>query len=111
MGGYANRKLMLGSHNEYYDIIDEMLSPNFIGSIHTDTNLINGKMNFNCSTLPHNDATACQNNVGVAQFRLDMGKTHLLSLINSGTDALQTFSIDGNHMTVISNDLAPNRPA
>lgn len=69
----------------------------------SDNNLINGKMNLDCSTVT-TTAAKCFNNAGLARFRFQAGKRHRLRLINSGADAVQQFSIDGHKMVVIEND-------
>ena len=69
----------------------------------SDNNLINGKMNFDCSTATITTAK-CFNNAGFARFKFQAGKRHRLRLINSGADAIQRFSIDGHKMMVIEND-------
>jgi FtsP/CotA-like multicopper oxidase with cupredoxin domain len=73
----------------------------------SDNNLINGKMSFDCSTLPVSDKTRCTSNAPLSQFRFTTGKTHRLRLINAGAEALQRFSIDGHTLTVIANDFVP----
>src|SRR5947207_5388619 len=65
----------------------------------TDNNLINGKMNFNCTGAP--SASNCTDNAGLSKFKFEAGKTHLLRLVNSGVQASQIFSIDDHMMTVI----------
>lgn len=74
----------------------------------SDNNLINGKMNYDCSLVT--DGTACIPNAGLAKFRFTKGKTHRLRLINAGAEGLQRFSIDGHNMTVIANDFVPIKP-
>lgn len=69
----------------------------------SDNNLINGKMNFDCSTAL-NKTVRCFNNAGLSKFKFQAGRRHRLRLINSGADATQQFSIDGHTMTVIEND-------
>lgn len=100
-------------HEEYFDLVEQTMAPDPTNStlpVFADNNLINGKMNFDCSTIAHNDHTPCVNNAGVSKFRFQRGKTHLLRLINAGAEALQRFSIDGHKMTVISNDFIPVEP-
>lgn len=73
----------------------------------SDNNLINGKMNFDCSTVAAGDTTPCNSNAGISKFMLTTGKTHLLRLINAGSEGLQRFSIDGHELTIIANDFVP----
>jgi FtsP/CotA-like multicopper oxidase with cupredoxin domain len=70
-------------------------------------NLINGKMNFNCSLVDPGDNSTCKNNAGISKFKFQTGKTHRLRLINAGAEGLQRFSIDGHQLTVIANDFVP----
>jgi FtsP/CotA-like multicopper oxidase with cupredoxin domain len=73
----------------------------------SDNNLINGKMNFNCSTVAAGDTTPCTDGAGLAKFKFTTGKTHRLRLINGGSEGIQRFSIDGHNLTVIANDFVP----
>jgi FtsP/CotA-like multicopper oxidase with cupredoxin domain len=56
---------------EYTDGPRPMMPP---PNITSDNNLINGKMNFNCSTLAPGDTTPCVNNAGVSMFKFTTGK-------------------------------------
>jgi FtsP/CotA-like multicopper oxidase with cupredoxin domain len=76
----------------------------------SDNNLINGKMNFDCTTVAASDKTSCNSNAGISQFKFTTGKTHRLRLINAGAEGLQRFSIDGHTLTVIANDFVPIKP-
>ncbi|KAG6038838.1 hypothetical protein E4U41_003599 [Claviceps citrina] len=93
-------------HREYFDLVEETMKPNGAPVV-SDNNMINGKANFDCSTLPATDQTPCRSDAGLARFRFQRGKTHRLRLINSGSEGLQRFSIDGHVMTVIANDFVP----
>jgi FtsP/CotA-like multicopper oxidase with cupredoxin domain len=73
----------------------------------SDNNLINGKMTFDCSTVAAGDTTPCNSDAGISKFVLTTGKTHLLRLINAGSEGLQRFSIDGHQLTIIANDFVP----
>ncbi|KAK1758686.1 multicopper like protein [Echria macrotheca] len=97
-------------HKDYFELVEEMLAPGGSPRVFSDNNLINGKMNFDCSTVEPNDATPCTNNAGISKFKLQRGKTHRLRLINSGSDGEQRFSIDGHVLTVIANDFTPIEP-
>ncbi|GAO14045.1 hypothetical protein UVI_02035940 [Ustilaginoidea virens] len=96
-------------HRDYFDLVKETLKPNS-RPILSDNNMINGKANFDCSTLPPDDKTPCHRNAGIAKFRFQRGKTHRLRLINAGSEGLQRFSIDGHTMTVIANDFVTVEP-
>ncbi|RFU79790.1 hypothetical protein TARUN_2384 [Trichoderma arundinaceum] len=97
------------NHEEYFDLVEKTMSTVPAETrISSDNNLINGKMNFDCSKVT--DGTPCTNNAGIAKFRFTRGKTHLLRLINSGAAGLQRFSIDGHKMTVIANDFVDVEP-
>ena len=73
----------------------------------SDNNLINGKMDFDCS-IP--TAGNCTSNAGLSTFRFQTGKTHRLRLINAGAEGIQRFTIDNHTMTVIANDFVPVEP-
>ena len=76
----------------------------------SDSNLINGRNNFDCSTVVAGDKTSCKSNAGITNFRFTPGKLHRLRLINAGAEGMQKFSIDGHNMTVIANDFVPIIP-
>lgn len=71
----------------------------------TNSNLINGKMRFDCSktNLP------CETAI-YSTFAFTSGHNHLLRLVNTGSNAVQKFAIDGHVMQVISNDYMPITP-
>ncbi|KAF4446126.1 hypothetical protein F53441_10189 [Fusarium austroafricanum] len=104
--------VMLGDwyHKEYYDLVEEVLAPNGPGFVLSDSNLINGKGNFNCSSVAPGDKTPCKSNAGISKFRFKRGKTHRLRLINPSAEAIQRFSIDGHTLKVIANDFVPVKP-
>ncbi|KAH6854827.1 multicopper oxidase-domain-containing protein [Chaetomium sp. MPI-CAGE-AT-0009] len=97
-------------HKEYFDIIEQMLAPNGSPKVTSDNNLINGKMNFDCSTVDPGDKTPCANNAGISKFKFETGKRHRLRLVNSGGDGVQRFSIDEHMLTVIAEDFVPVKP-
>lgn len=76
----------------------------------SDSNLINGRNNYDCSQKVANDTTPCRSNAGISNFRFTPGKVHRLRLINSGAEGVQKFSVDGHVMTVIANDFVPVVP-
>jgi FtsP/CotA-like multicopper oxidase with cupredoxin domain len=76
----------------------------------SDNNLIDGKMNFDCSTVAPGDNTPCTDRAGISKFKFQTGKTHRLRLINSGADGVQRFSIDQHTLTVIAEDFVPVKP-
>jgi len=77
----------------------------------SDSNLINGRNNFNCSiATAAGDKTPCKSNAGITNFRFTPDKLHRLRLINAGAEGQQKFSIDGHNMTVIANDFVPIVP-
>ncbi|KAM0350139.1 hypothetical protein ACHAPU_003303 [Fusarium lateritium] len=96
-------------HEEYYSLVEKIMEPNG-GVVFSDSNLINGKMNFNCSNVAPGDKTRCRNNAGISKFRFKRGKTHRLRLINPSSEAMQRFSIDGHTMRVIANDFVAVEP-
>ncbi len=103
-------------HREYFEIVKDVMStegndfPPTVIIPQSDNNLINGKNNFNCSSIRDTDNTPCTDNAGLSKFRFQSGRTHRLRLINSGAEGLQRFSIDGHTLTVIANDFVPVRP-
>jgi FtsP/CotA-like multicopper oxidase with cupredoxin domain len=72
----------------------------------SQNNLINGKMNFPCA----NTTKTCTPNAGISKFFFKSGKKYLLRLINTSSDAMQKFSIDGHKFTVVSQDFVPIKP-
>jgi FtsP/CotA-like multicopper oxidase with cupredoxin domain len=74
----------------------------------SDNNLINGKMNYDCSLVE--DGTPCVGNAGISKFRFTPGKSHLLRIINGGSAGLQYFSVDEHDLEVISMDFVPIKP-
>jgi FtsP/CotA-like multicopper oxidase with cupredoxin domain len=96
-------------HSSYLPIVRSVVRPSLNPPIPTsDNNLINGKMNFNCSQVP--SGNRCTNNAGLSKFKFQTGKTHRLRLINSGADGAQQFTIDEHVMTVMANDFVPVQP-
>ena len=90
-------------HADYYSLVEGTMAGRFPPS---NNNLINGRMNYPCAntTLP------CTPNAGVAKFKFQSGKKHLLRLINTGAEGNQKFSIDGHVMKVIAVDFIPIEP-
>jgi FtsP/CotA-like multicopper oxidase with cupredoxin domain len=100
-------------HRDYFEIVKDTVKPLADGgnpAPSSDNNLINGKMNFDCSTVAVGDTTSCTNNAGVSKFKFTTGKTHRLRFINAGAEGIQRFSIDGHTMTVMANDFVPIKP-
>lgn len=96
-------------HKPYAEIVEEitgtdlsMIAPRSVN------NLINGKMDYNCSLVT--DGTPCTDDAGLSKFQFTTGKKHRLRLINAGAEGIQKFSIDGHTMTVIANDFVPIQP-
>ena len=96
-------------HPQYYDLVEDVMGTNpALFTPRSDNNLINGKMNYNCSLVT--DGTPCQDNAGLSRFRFAPGKKHRLRLINAGAEGLQKFSIDGHTLNVMANDFVPIQP-
>ena len=74
----------------------------------SDNNLINGKMNYDCSQP--SVGGNCTSNAGLSKFKFQTGKSHRLRLINAGAEGIQRFTIDNHTMTVIANDFVPIEP-
>ena len=95
-------------HRSYTDIVDDVMGTDLTKiTPYSDNNLINGKMNFDCSTVAAGDTTSCTSNAGISKFKFTQGKTHRLRLMNFGAEGVQRFSIDGHSLTVIANDFVP----
>ncbi|KUJ12474.1 uncharacterized protein LY89DRAFT_756956 [Mollisia scopiformis] len=98
-------------HRDYFSIVEDVVGTDIskVGPT-SDNNLIQGRNNFNCSTVAAGDTTACKSNAGITNFRFSPGKVHRLRLINAGAEGIQKFSLDGHNMTVIANDFVPIQP-
>ncbi|KAI9776533.1 MAG: hypothetical protein M1839_009514 [Geoglossum umbratile] len=96
-------------HKPYEKIVENVVGTD-IASLppHSDSNLINGKMAYNCSLIT--DGTPCQPDAPLSKFKFQSGKTHRLRLINSGADGVQKFSIDNHKITVIAEDFISIQP-
>jgi FtsP/CotA-like multicopper oxidase with cupredoxin domain len=90
-------------HPDYYTLVNLTMNGGVPAS---NNNLINGKMNYPCqnTTLP------CTPNAGISKFQFQSGKKYRLRLINTGSEGIQKFSIDGHTLTVIANDFVPIKP-
>ena len=96
-------------HKPYFDLVEEVMGTNLsLIAPKSVNNLINGKMDYNCSLVT--DGTPCTNNAGLSKFKFTTGKKHRLRLINAGGEAIQKFSIDGHTLTIIANDFVPIKP-
>lgn len=96
-------------HKPYFQIVEAVMGTDLsLVAPKSDNNLINGKMDFNCSLVT--DGTPCVDNAGLAKFRFQTGKKHRLRLINASAEGIQKFSIDGHKMTIIANDFVPIVP-
>lgn len=96
-------------HPQYYDIVEDVMGTDLTKvAPKSDNNLINGKMNYNCSLVT--DGTPCTDNAGLSKFQFSTGKTYRLRLINAGAEGIQKFSIDGHKLTIIANDFVQIQP-
>ncbi|RYP66905.1 hypothetical protein DL771_007562 [Monosporascus sp. 5C6A] len=96
-------------HEEYHSIIEGVMGTDpsrFFPA--TSNNLINGKMNFDCTTVT--DGTPCVSNAGISKFVFHENSTHLLRIINGGSSGTEYFSVDEHIMTVVSMDFIPIEP-
>lgn len=75
---------------------------------HSDNNLINGKMNFDCSRA--SPGQNCTPKAGLTKFHLQTNTRYRFRLINSGAEAIQKLSVDGYNLTIIENDFVPVQP-
>ncbi|GAW16336.1 hypothetical protein ANO14919_057610 [Xylariales sp. No.14919] len=97
-------------HEDYYTTVKEVMAPGFQGRAYSDNNLINGRMNFDCSKVGAGDTAKCTNNAGLSKFKFQSGKAHRLRFINSGSEGVERISIDNHIMTVIANDFVEVQP-
>ncbi|KAK6222654.1 hypothetical protein LQW54_000835 [Pestalotiopsis sp. IQ-011] len=97
-------------HAQYYEVVENIMAPNFSGRSFSDNNLIQGKNNFDCATVKANDTTNCISNAGVANFQFQSGKVHRLRFYNSGSQGIERISIDEHTMTVVANDFVEIEP-
>ncbi|KAK7734370.1 hypothetical protein SLS57_000064 [Botryosphaeria dothidea] len=98
-------------HSQYYDAVKQTMQAVPAGASpppppQSDNNLIQGFGEFDCSLTDK----PCIADAGVAKFKFTAGKKHRLRLINSGSEAMQRFSIDGHKMTIIAHDFVPVEP-
>lgn len=95
-------------HDEYFSIVEKVVGLPPSPPPKSDNNLINGKMDYDCSLITNGQQ--CTPNAGISVFRFTAGKTHRLRLINAGAEGIQRFTIDNHTMTVIANDFVPVKP-
>lgn len=94
-------------HDDYFSLLKKVMGvPAELQ--YADNNLINGKMNYDCSLAK--PGVNCTSNAGISKFKFTSGKTYRLRLINGSAEALLRFSIDNHNMTVMANDFVPIRP-
>lgn len=93
-------------HKSYFDLVkDTMFSTTGRPDL-SNNNLIQGKGNYPCA----NTTEACVAGAGIAKFYFKAGKKYRLRLINTGSDGMQKFSIDGHKFSVIAQDYVPIKP-
>jgi FtsP/CotA-like multicopper oxidase with cupredoxin domain len=98
-------------HRDYFSVLEDVMGTDPAkAAAFSDNNLINGRNNFDCSTVAAGDTTPCVSDAGLSSFKFTPGKTHRLRLINAGAEGMQKFSLDGHNMTVIANDFVPIIP-
>ncbi len=56
-------------HTEYFQIVQNIMEPNRNPKPASNNNLINGKMNFDCTTNAAGDNGSCTNNAGISKFK------------------------------------------
>ena len=96
-------------HEPYEQIVEQVMASPAVAPPTSDSNLINGKMNFDCSQLL-TKTQQCVSNAGLSKFQFQSGKTYRLRLINHGAEGIQRFTIDGHNMTIFANDFVPVVP-
>jgi len=95
-------------HDEYFKIVEKVVGLPPSAPPKSDNNLINGKMDYDCSLITNGQQ--CTPSAGISKFKFTAGKTHRLRLINAGAEGIQRFTIDNHMMTVIANDFVPVQP-
>ena len=96
-------------HADHFSILENVVGTNLaLIRPFLDNNLINGKNSYKRSLEPA--GTSCTPNAKYFKFNFQTGKTHRLRLINSGSEAVQKFSIDQHILTVIAVDFVPVFP-
>lgn len=96
-------------HRGYFDIVQDIEGTDLsLARPASDNNLINGKMNFDCSN--NTLGGTCTDGAGLSKFNFTSGKSHRLRLVNAGVQGIQKFSIDNHTMTVIANDFIQVNP-
>jgi FtsP/CotA-like multicopper oxidase with cupredoxin domain len=96
-------------HKSYEAVAINALSNTTDYVPYSDNQLINGKNNYNCS-MARTATNKCRSDANHAQFTFQAGKVHKLRLINTGSQAVQLFSIDGHKLQVTSMDWVPVEP-
>ena len=96
-------------HGYYRNLVEQVFIATENGPIfppESNNMLINGKNAYDCTKTN----LTCTPGAGVAEFRFQSGKKHLLRLINHSAEAIIFFSIDGYQLKVIANDFVPVEP-
>lgn len=95
-------------HTDYLTILERMLAPGGKPEVLSDNNLIQGKNSYDCAPIDRaQDHAACESDAPKAEFFFEPGKVHRLRLVNTGSEAVQHFSIDDHVLTVIAYDFIP----
>lgn len=89
-------------HTHYYDLVEQVMATPGGPPPRSDNNLINGKMDHNCSLMT--TGQTCTPNAGLSKSRFTSGKKHRLSCTNGASEGLQRFTIDGHNMTLTVNE-------
>lgn len=93
-------------HKSYFDLVKGTIFTTNGRPDPSNNNLIQGKGNYPCA----NTTQRCVPGAGIAKFFFKAGKKYRLRLINTGSDGLQKFSIDGHKFSVIAQDFVPIKP-
>ncbi len=88
-------------HDYYSDIVDQVNAPVAAGTPppipRSQSNLVNG-------------AGAFQNSSSYAKWKVEPGKKYRMRLINAGSVAFESVSIDNHKIKIIANDFIPVQP-
>ncbi|PWW73655.1 laccase 2 [Tuber magnatum] len=96
-------------HKPAFELANEVIQASTGLPPTADNGLINGKNKYDCVNLGSPDPK-CKNSGTRYETNFQAGKKHLLRIVNTGTDVMFKFSIDGHKMKVVSMDWVPIEP-
>ncbi|KAG0641401.1 laccase 2 [Tuber brumale] len=96
-------------HKPAFELANEVLQASTGLPPKADNGLINGKNKYDCGLLDSLNPK-CKNSGTRFETNFQTGKKYLLRIVNTGTDIMFKFSIDGHKMKVVSMDWVPINP-